>query len=131
MGGTSVLTFAALHPELVAGVSSQNGCANHLEYTGFQDAIAASFGGSKQAIPEEYKRRSAEYWPEKLTMPIAITAGGKDESVPAASVLRLADVLGKMGRPPRVIYRPDGGHATDYDDTVAALEYVLGAAAAR
>jgi len=28
MGGTSVLIFSALHPELVAGISSQNGTAN-------------------------------------------------------------------------------------------------------
>ena len=61
MGGTSVLTFAALHPDLVAGVSSQNGTANLVEYRLFQDAIAASFGGSKQAIPDEYKKRSAEF----------------------------------------------------------------------
>jgi len=129
MGGSSVLTFAALHPDLVAGVSSQNGTANHLEYGNFQDAIAASFGGAKAQVPLEYKRRSAEYWPEAFTMPLALTAGGKDESVPPGSVLRLADVLGKMGRPPLLIYRAEGGHATDYADTVAALEHVLREAA--
>lgn len=35
MGGSSVLTFAVLHPELVHGVVSMNGTANHLEYEGF------------------------------------------------------------------------------------------------
>ncbi|MBI2298594.1 MAG: alpha/beta fold hydrolase [Armatimonadetes bacterium] len=128
MGGSAVLTFTALHPELVSGVSSQNGTANHLEYENFQDAIRASFGGTKAEIPLEYKRRSAEYQPEAFTMPVAITTGGKDESVPAGSVLRLADVLRKMGREPLVIYRPEGGHATDYADTTAALECVIGKA---
>jgi len=27
----------------------------------------------------EYKNRSAEYWPERLMMPIAFTVGGKDD----------------------------------------------------
>src|SRR3989442_1371046 len=44
MGGSSALTFTALHPDLVAGVCSQNGTANHVEYENFQDAIQASFG---------------------------------------------------------------------------------------
>ena len=46
-----------------------NGTANHLEYHNFQDAVSEGFGGTKQAIPEEYKRRSAEHWPERYTMP--------------------------------------------------------------
>jgi pimeloyl-ACP methyl ester carboxylesterase len=125
MGGSSVLTFAALHPELIAGVSSQNGTANHLEYTQFQDAIQASFGGSKQQLPEEYKRRSAEYWPERLTMPVAITAGGKDALVPPHSVVRLAGILRELGRPLLLLYREEGGHSSDYADTTAALDFVV------
>lgn len=130
MGGSAALTFAALRPGLVAGVCSENGTANHLEYDQFQDAIAASFGGAKRELPLEYKKRSAEYWPEVLTMPLAITAGGKDTLVPAHSVLRLAGVLKKLGRPVLVIYREDGGHQTDYADTTAALEFVIDTALA-
>jgi len=125
MGASSALSFAALHPELVDGVVAMNGTANHLEYENFQEAIRASFGGTKVEIPEEYKRRSAEYWPERLTMPIAFTAGGRDASVPAASVLRLADVLKKLGRPVLVVYRESGGHSTNYDDGKQALEFVV------
>lgn len=125
MGGSSVLTFAALHPELIAGVSSQNGTANHLEYTHFQDAIQASFGGSKPQISAEYKKRSAEYWPERLTMPVAMTVGGKDTSVPPDSVRRLAGVLQEMGRPVLLLDRPDAGHSTDAADTRAALDFVI------
>jgi pimeloyl-ACP methyl ester carboxylesterase len=125
MGGTSVLTFAALHPELVAGVCSLNGTANHVEYDKFQDAIAASFGGTKAQVPEEYKKRSAELWPEKFTMPVAFTTGGKDTAVPPQSVLRLASKLEQAGHKTLLIHREAGGHATDYADTVAALEFVL------
>jgi dipeptidyl aminopeptidase/acylaminoacyl peptidase len=125
MGGTSALTFAALHPDLVAGVASMNGTANLLEYTQFQDAISESFGGTKVAIPEEYKRRSAEYWPERLTMPVAITTGGKDTLVPPDSVERLARVLKLMDRPVTLIRRDMTGHETNYEDGVAILEYAV------
>lgn len=40
MGGSSALTFAAMHPDRTDGVVSMNGTANHLEYERFQDAIA-------------------------------------------------------------------------------------------
>ena len=125
MGGSACLTFAALHPELVDGVMSMNGTANFLEYNNFLDAIQASFGGTKAEKPLEYKQRSAEYWPERLTMPVAITASGKDTAVPPESVLRLATVLRALERRVLVIHRPDAGHETNYDDAVAALEFVI------
>ncbi|MCY3017464.1 MAG: alpha/beta fold hydrolase [Planctomycetota bacterium] len=128
MGGTGVLTFAALHPDLVDAVCSNNGTANHEEFAGFQDAIAASFGGSKKDKPDEYRKRSAEFFPEKFTMPVGITAGGKDAVVPPQSVLRLAEAIKKTNNNVKLIYREDGGHATDYKDTVAALEFVVLAA---
>ncbi|MEY4392864.1 MAG: hypothetical protein RL595_113 [Planctomycetota bacterium] len=125
MGGTAALTFTALHPDLIAGVCSLNGTANLLEYEKFQDAIQASFGGTKKQIPEEYKKRSAEFWPEKFTMPVACTTGGKDEVVPPQSVLRLLEQLKKHGRKVLSLHRENGGHSTGYEDTCAALEFIL------
>lgn len=125
MGGSAALSFAALHPELVDGVASMNGLANHFEYERFQPEIAASFGGGKADLPEEYKRRSAEYWPEKLTMPVAISVGGRDDVVPPASVLRLAAVVARLQSHVLVINRPELGHATSYEDAVATIEFVI------
>ena len=125
MGGTGVLTFAAIHPDLVHGICSLNGTGNLLEYRGMDDVFQESFGGTKAEIPAEYKLRSAEYWPERLTMPIAFTAGGKDEGVPPHSVLRMADVLTLLGRKILMIYRPETGHETNYADTVAAAEFAV------
>jgi pimeloyl-ACP methyl ester carboxylesterase len=125
MGGSSSLTFAAMHPELIHGVASYNGTANHLEYEKFQDAIRKSFGGTKAEIPLEYKKRSAEYWPERLTMPLAITTGGKDDVVPPQSVQRLAEVLKKIQSNVLLIHRENTGHETNYADTKQALEFVL------
>jgi pimeloyl-ACP methyl ester carboxylesterase len=126
MGGTSVLIFAALHPDLVDGVVSQNGTANMLEYERFQDSIIRSYGGTKQAKPDEYRKRSAEFAGAKLTMPVAFTTGGQDNLVPPASVLRLAEQL-RMGADSNVLllHRETGGHATNYEDTLAAYEFVI------
>jgi pimeloyl-ACP methyl ester carboxylesterase len=125
MGGTAVLTFAALHPELVVGVCSLNGIANLTEYDKFQDARTASYGGSRTEKPDEYKKRSAELWPEKFTMPAAFTTGGKDDVVPSASTLRLVKKLKQSKRKVLSIHREAGGHSTTYEDTVAAMEFVL------
>ena len=125
MGGTGALIFTALHPDLIAGVCSLNGTANLVEYEKFQDAITASFGGTKKQIPEEYKKRSAEFWPEKFTMPVACTTGGKDDVVPPQSVLRLLGQLKQDGRNVLSLHRENGGHSTNYGDTCAALEFIL------
>jgi pimeloyl-ACP methyl ester carboxylesterase len=125
MGGTSALTFAALHPDLVDGVAAMNGTANHVEYANFQDAIAASFGGSKTAVPEEYRKRSAELNSQRLTMPVGLTTGGKDTAVPPQSVLRLAATLKKQGRDVLLIHREEAGHSTNYDDAKAIIEFVI------
>jgi pimeloyl-ACP methyl ester carboxylesterase len=102
-----------------------NGTANHFEYENFQDAIRESFGGEKGTIPLEYKKRSAEYWPERLTMPIAFSVGGKDDIVPPQSVLRLAGVLKKLQPNVLLIYREDTGHESSYEDSKAILDFVL------
>lgn len=126
MGGASCLTFTALHPELVDGVASMNGTANHVEYANFQAAIRESFGGTKTEVPDEYRKRSAEFWPERFTMPSAFAVGGRDRSVPPDSVLRLAARLKADGRKTLLIHRQEGGHSTSYADAVAILQFVLG-----
>lgn len=125
MGGTSALAFATLHPERVAGCVSLNGTANLVEYENFAAAIAESYGGTKKERPEVYRSRSAELHADKLKMPLAMTTGGKDTSVPPDSCLRLAEKLKKLDRPVSLIHRPDGGHATNYDDTVKAFTHVV------
>jgi predicted esterase len=125
MGGTGALTFAALHPELVDGVVAMNGTANLVDYEGFQDAIAQSFGGSKIAKPEEYRKRSAELNGERLAMPIAMTTGGRDTIVSPESAIRLADYLAKQKSPVLLIHKVDGGHETNYEDAKRAFDFVL------
>ena len=127
MGGTAALTFSALHPDVVDGVVSLNGTANLVDYERFQDAIAESYGGSKQEVPEEYRKRSAEFFPEKFSMPLATTTGGQDNVVPAESVLRLVGNVRRHNSNVLSIHQPAGGHSTNYVDTKKALEFVIAA----
>lgn len=125
MGGTGALIFGVLHPELIAGICALNPTANLLEYDKFQDAIEASYGGTKTTAATQYKARSPELFPERLTMPLALTTGGKDQVVPPESTLRLAETLKQAGRMVLSIHRPEGAHSTNYEDTVQALKFVL------
>ena len=120
MGGTSALIFAALHPELIAGVCSLNGTANMVEYEGFKDAIDASYGST-----EERRKRSAELLSENFTMPVAVTTGGRDTVVPPQSVLRLVEKLQQAKRKVLSIHREAGGHSTNYEDARTAMDFLL------
>jgi len=126
MGGTSALIFAALHPELIDGVLSQNSTANMVEYDQFQDAIRESYGGTKQEQPAEYRKRSPELAAEKFAMPVAFTVGGQDLLVPPSSVRRLVQRLKELGRDDVLMNdNPQAGHETSYEDTVKAFEFVI------
>jgi predicted esterase len=133
MGGSACLTLAALHPDLIDGVASMNGTANFLEYKEFPEGVAAiaeSFGGSKVEIPLEYKRRSAEYFPERFVVPsrlipLAISASGQDSLVPPGSVIRLANNVKAIGGKVLLIYREETGHTTSYDDGRAIIEFAI------
>ena len=131
MGASSALTFTALHPELVDGVVALNGLADHVAYTNFQDAIAASFGGAKDAVPAEYRKRSAVNFPDRFTMPVAVTTGGKDTLVPPDSAVQLAKAA--QARNPFVLldHRAERGHETDYDASLAAYLFVIRAPSAK
>lgn len=129
MGGASALTFAALHPDMIDGVCAQKALANYIEFERYQDTVSASFGGTKDEVPWEYEKRSAEFQAEKLTMPIALWLGGKDESVPPASALSLYDKLKRLGLDVFLIYRPDATHRASYEDTVETIERTIDAVA--
>jgi pimeloyl-ACP methyl ester carboxylesterase len=131
MGGAGALTFTALHPDLIHAVVSLNGTANLVEYERFQDAIAESFGGTKEQVPDEYRKRSAEFFPKQFSMPFAATTGGKDNIVPPDSVLRLIERVREQNPNVLSLHQPEGGHSTSYEDTKRALEFVIAALAAK
>ncbi|MDD4103291.1 MAG: alpha/beta fold hydrolase, partial [Kiritimatiellae bacterium] len=125
MGASSSLTFTALHPEVVDGVVALNGLADHVTYQNFQEAIAASFGGTKTEVPQEYYKRSALYFPERFSMPLAVTAGGLDTTVPPGSVLQLAETVSTHNPLVWIDFDPARGHSTDYAAAYAAYQFVV------
>jgi predicted esterase len=132
MGGTGSLTFTALHPNLVDGVCAVNGLANFFNYTSDNPSLVpqvqAAFGGTQTQVPQEYTKRSAIFSPQSFVMPMAVTAGMQDATVPPQSVIQLANTV-KNTNPvnPNVVsfIRADGGHSTNYVDNAVALEYVV------
>jgi predicted esterase len=125
MGGASCLEFTLLHPDLVQGVASMNGMVNFVEYLNFQDAISASFGGTKTQIPQVYHDRSAEFFPERFTMPVSFTADSVDGSVPPQSVWRLVDTLQARGKTDLLLISRSIGHSTSYADAKALIDFVV------
>jgi len=123
MGACNVLSFTAIHPELVSGVSAQNALVNYFEFAG--ESVGEAFGGAPKDLPAVYKKFSAAYWPEKFTMPVAFTVGGKDPLAPPESVRVFDSVLKALGAKELLIDRPDTSHLTNYEDTTAALEFVI------
>lgn len=121
MGATGALTFTARHPGLVAGVVALNGLADHLSYTNFQQAIEASFGCAKAVRPEAWKERSALYYPERFTMPLALTLGGSDTVVPPDSARAFARAVAALQPEVYVDDKPGRRHETDYADSLAAF----------
>ena len=132
MGGTAALIFTARHPQLIAGVASLNAIASLMEYqndfAGITAAIQQAYGGTVQQVPDEYRRRSPLLTPEQFTMPVAIVVSGNDTIVPPETTVRLARAIQQVNRWVLLINRPAAGHATNYADTVAALEFVITAA---
>jgi dipeptidyl aminopeptidase/acylaminoacyl peptidase len=96
-----------------------------VEYENFQDAIRDSFGGTKAEVPQEYRQRSAEFYPERLTMPVGLAVSGKDTTVPPQSVLRLAEALKANHAKVLLVYQKRMPHATQYANARTILEFML------
>ena len=125
MGGFSTLAFTAMHPDLFSGICAQNAIVNLFEYDLWGEMIRISYGGTPREKPDEYKRRSAEYWPERFTMPVTLTTGGQDGMCPYYHVHAFANVLQRLGKKPLLIHRPLGRHSTTYADFAAEFDYMM------
>jgi dipeptidyl aminopeptidase/acylaminoacyl peptidase len=59
---------------------------------------------------DEWKKRSAFYWPEKLNVPILILHGGNDWRVNVNQAKKLAKKLNKLGKTYELVVFPEGNH---------------------
>jgi len=105
MGGTSNLIYASLHPEDVSAVVALGAASDLTRYFEWcrtinngvikeiADAIESAYSGSPKKRPEIYKKHSALENSAKLTMPIYLSHGGNDQTIPVDESRRLADKL--------------------------------------
>jgi len=130
MGGHSSLILAILHPRMIDGIAAMNCKANMTDPTPYAAEIATAYGGTPEEVPEEYYKRSAEFFPDSFLVPLGMALSGKDDIVPPASSLRLAQYLRDRNKRVLVVYEPDFGHYTNYADARTILDFAIDSAAA-
>jgi dipeptidyl aminopeptidase/acylaminoacyl peptidase len=67
-------------------------------------------GGSPEEKENEYTKRSACYWPEKINTPILILHGGADWRVDVGQAEKLANKLEELGKTYELVIYPGGSH---------------------
>ncbi len=121
MGGSSVLPYAALHPEDVAAVVAVCPATDPASYYAWlrkrnagihaeiADAIRTAYRGEPAERRAVYEAHSAVRNAARLTMPVFVGAGTRDELIPVSQARRLA---GAMAEAPNYAYVeiPDGDH---------------------
>ncbi len=75
-----------------------------------KDVLIELIGGTPTEKEDEYKMRSAYYWPEKLNTPVLILQGEEDWRVSKTQAEKLANKLDELGKPYELVIYPKGGH---------------------
>lgn len=138
MGGTGALIYASLHPEDVAGVAAvcpaadvgsyHDWCARQGDPPVLREiaaAIRAAYGGTPQERPAVYERHSCLAHAERLTMPVFVAHGDRDEIIPVRQSRALVAACRGAGLKCREVQ--GGGHDSPLTAAVLrnALEWVL------
>jgi|GEM_PF-651750 len=67
-------------------------------------------GGTPEEKMEEYIKRSAYFWPEKINIPVLILHGKADDRVNVTQAEKLAAKLTELGKPHELVVYPGGDH---------------------
>ena len=59
---------------------------------------------------DEWKKRSAYYWPEKINVPVLILHGEDDWRVKISQAIKLSEKLREAGKPHKLVIFPKGDH---------------------
>ncbi len=138
MGGTSNLIYSCLYPQDVAAVvalcpatdpgSYYEWCVSHPEDSiqrEIGNAIAAAYGGPAGENPSVYAEHSVVRRADRLTMPVYVVHGTRDDVIPVSQPRRL---VGEMRDRDSFAYVevPDGGHEVPLLGFAAGFEWVMG-----
>lgn len=105
---------------VIGGVSDTIASYNERGYA-MKKVFVELIGGTPDEYPEEYKKRSAFYWPEKINKPILILHGEKDTRTNVISqAQKLVDEFEEIGKTDyKFVIYPEGNHGlSDYFDEV-------------
>lgn len=130
MGGGGALTYAIHRPDLIRSVCSHLGMTDmnrwYRETNGYGGPLDRAFGGSPDANPVPYEKRSAIRNIEAFSnLPVFLVYGARDRLVSPEHGRRLADALTAKGFHAQYREHPTEGH-TDrsirgFEDDLAAF----------
>ncbi len=95
----------------------------NLREQSMKDVFHELVGGSPDQLPEEFRRRSAVCWPEKITAPVLICQGTNDWRVDPQQSIKMAEALRAAGREVRLALYDGADHSlqgTPYMEDVLA-----------
>jgi len=77
---------------------------------GMKNVYKELIGGPPSEYEQQYKKRSAYYWPEKIDVPVLIMHGKKDRRVNISQAKNLSEKLEKAGRKYKLLIFPNAYH---------------------
>ncbi|MDD4103292.1 MAG: alpha/beta hydrolase [Kiritimatiellae bacterium] len=100
-GATSAMAYACIHPDTIDGVIAMGTCDifARLEYAEnsslpllrkLASTVYKAYGGSTKEKPEPYRQRSVLAHADRLNMPIILSMGEKDSSIPVNESRKIA-----------------------------------------
>lgn len=91
--------------------------ASHEERESLARVLDELIGGTPHERLNDYRARSAYFWPERLTVPLLILHGEKDGRVPCVQSQKLAERLKSLDLPHRLVVFPEGDHDLNENPT--------------
>ena len=82
---------------------------NHRELQ-FKKALVRAIGGNPKQMPDEYKKRSALFWPNEINTPLLIIHGEKDDRVNVEQSKELYEKMQNLGKHVELKILYDSGH---------------------
>jgi len=80
------------------------------ERSDMRPILIGLIGGAPEEIENEYIKRSAYHWPEKINTPVLILHGGADWRVNVDQAEKLANKLEGLGKTYELVVYPGGSH---------------------
>jgi pimeloyl-ACP methyl ester carboxylesterase len=142
MGGSSTLVFAVRRPDLLDGAIALCPAADIRAYyasiaespnavlRNIASAIAIHYQAGGHSLEEELFARSALLHADRLTMPVYLSHGAADATIPVEPTRALAGQLRDLGRAVKYLEIPNGDHDSPVTQVnwTEALDFVAGRA---